>query len=465
MTTDTNSRLAAHGRREFSSFRDPSGYLFWEHGQIYRRVLAPYAKQYDAATSAGLFARAISDGRLLPFEELPGRREAETTAILRPAQLTFVSYPYEWSFDQLKDAALVTLDLHLQALEHEMLLKDASAYNIQFVGGRPQLIDHLSFDFLSEYGAWPAYGQFCRHFLAPLALMAYVDLSLGKLSQLYLDGVPLELAASLLPRRTKLRPGIYLHLHLHAKMQKAHGGTRKKVSGRKLSAPQLKAIASSLRSLVASLKPRNQETEWGSYYEETNYTGTAFGAKRNIVREMMSAAQPKTMWDVGGNNGEFSRAVADLVPNIVCMDIDPAAVIANYNICKRTGVANILPLVVDLTNPSPAIGFANEERAALQGRSRPDAILALALVHHLAISNNLPLEYIAAHFADLAETLVIEFVEKSDSQVQRLLLNRKDIFPHYTEAGFEAAFGTRYEIEQKQPIPGAARTLYLMRRK
>lgn len=450
--------------REFSSFRDPSGYLFWEHGEIYRWVSKAYAHQYQAATAAGLFARDVSAEKILRFEEVPGRADAETAVVLRPHQLKFVSYPYEWSFDQLKDAALVTLDLHIEALEHDLLLKDATAYNIQFVAGRPLLIDHLSFDFISEHSAWPAYGQYCRHFLAPLALMAYVDLSLGKLLQVHIDGIPLDLATSLLPKRTKLRPGLYLHLYMHAKMQRAHGSKRNQ-SGKKLSPQQLKAFALSLRSTVEKLKPRDQATEWAGYYRETNYSDTSFSAKREIVRELVSLAQPKTMWDIGGNNGEFSRAVGDLVSDIICMDIDPAAVNTNYNICKQTDRKNILPLVVDLTSPSPSIGFGNRERLELKQRGTPDLVLALALIHHLAISNNLPLQYIAAYLAELAQTLVIEFVDKSDSQVQRLLLNRRDIFPNYTEAGFEAAFVPLFDIEAKRPIPGSARTLYFMRRR
>jgi hypothetical protein len=450
--------------REYSSFRDPAGFLYWQDGQIFRRILSPYEKQLAAIGSTGLAEQAVAEGLLLPYEVIPQTGSGDTVAVLKPRQIPLITYPYEWSFDQLKDAALVTLDVHLRALDHGMLLKDASAYNIQFVDGRPCLIDHLSFDFASDYAAWPAYGQFCRHFLAPLALMAYVDLSLNKLAQLYIDGIPLDLAASLLPRRTRFRPGLYLHLHLHAKMQAKHADTNKKVTARQLTAKQMAAFASSLRSLVAGLEPRHQATEWGAYYDATNYSDTAFEAKRTLVRDLIRQVRPATVWDVGGNNGEFSRSIADLVGAVVCMDIDPSAVNANYRICKDKGIRSILPLIVDLTNPSPALGFANRERRSLSERGRPDLILALALVHHLAISNNLPFDHIASYFAERTDRLLIEFVAKSDSQVQRLLLNRRDIFPDYTIEAFRAAFGRSFHIDDESPIPGTDRTLFLLSR-
>jgi len=450
--------------REFSSFRDPAGELFWQAGAIYRGINRCYERQFRTALQSGLLEGCVADRLLLPFEVVDAAH-SRYVALLKPRQLSFISYPYEWSFDQLKDAAIVTLELHLRALRHGMLLKDASAFNIQMVDGRPCLIDHLSFDLASEHSVWPAYGQFCRHFLAPLALMAYVDLGLGRLLQTHIDGVPLDLAARLLPRRTRLRPGLLMHLHLHARLVHKHGSSGRKVAARPLSPESMAAIASSLLALIEKLSPRRQATEWSSYYSDTNYSAAAFSAKERTVRELVQASAARTVWDIGANDGHFSRVIRDLADEIVSIDVDPRAVNSNYLQCRRNDIRNIVPLLADINNPTPALGFANRERRALCERGRPDLILALALVHHLAISNNLPFAYIAEFLAAQCRSLVIEFVPKSDSQVQRLLLNRRDIFDDYTEEHFREAFSAAFAILERRAIPSSDRSLYLMRSK
>lgn len=460
--------------REFSSFRDPSGFLFWRDGKILRWVGERYAKSLRHAQDSGLIAKAIADGLLLEFAVLdPSAVDVDPpgiapTMLLEPRQLALITYPYEWSFNALKDAALLTLDLHALALSHGMVLKDASAFNVQFVGGAPRFIDHLSFDIWDGHSAWPAYGQFCRHFLAPLLLMSKVDLSLGRLSQLHLDGVPLDLASKLLPAATRLSPAIQMHLHLHARMSQKYSDHRQKIDGargRGLSVEGLRAIATSLRSLLSKLAPDDQVTEWGNYYSDTNYTSEAFEAKKRIIRDLVGRVAPATLLDLGGNDGSMSRAVADLAGTIVCADIDPRAVDYNYRKVRADRSAKILPLLADVTNPAPAIGFANSERPALFARLKPDQILALALIHHLAITNNLPLGYIARFLARHTPSLVIEFVPKSDSQVVRLLASREDIFPDYTEQGFLSAFSDAFDVVQRHTIPQSERILFLMARR
>lgn len=458
--------------REYASFRDPSGFMFWHDGEIYRCIQASYADEFKAAESSGVFSDACDAGLLLPFTtcdtaKLPANfGDHNCYTVLKPRQLATISYPYEWSFTALKDAAAVTLRLHLLALKHGFLLKDASAFNIQFVDGAPQFIDHLSFDRIAHHNAWPAYGQFCRHFLAPLLLMSYVDLSFGNILQKYIDGPPLELVSRLLPRYTKLSPAIQMHLHMHAHMSKSYASAHERVdTGKGLSARGFSSIASSLLKLVERLEPKDQLTEWGDYYADTNYSKQAFTAKQEMLRALVLSVRSRLIWDLGGNNGEFSRTLSDLADLIICMDMDPRAVDQNYNRCRKDKISNVLPLVADVTNPPPAMGFANRERPALFERSRPDLVIALALIHHLAISNNLPLDYVAGFLADHAPALIIEFVPKSDSQVQRLLANRPDIFPDYNREGFEAAFGRWFVVERADVIPGTERLLFLMRRR
>lgn len=437
-----------------SSFRDPSGYVYEEDGKIYRQINESYYETYDFFMKSGLYEELLKNELIIPHKELDFH-------IIKP-NMTFISYPYEWSFLQLKDAALATLKIQQIALKFQMSLKDASAYNIQFYKGKPVLIDTLSFEKYTEGSMWFAYKQYCQHFLAPLALMSYVDLRLSSLMKNYIDGIPLDLAAEILPWRAKLNFGIFTNIHIHAKSQKQHQSDAKSVKGT-ISKFQLEALVDSLKSCTSALKPKTQSTEWENYYTFTNYDDKSFQQKKDIVSSFLDEIKPKKVWDFGGNIGLFSRIASDRGIDTVSFDIDPLAIEKSYIEVKNNNETNILPLTLDLTNPTPAIGFANEERDNILSRAKNvDILMALAIIHHLAISNNLPLEKIAEYFAHMSKNLIIEFVPKEDSQVQILLATREDIFPNYNIQGFETAFSQYYNIKQKHKINGTERTLYLM---
>ncbi len=446
------------------SFRDPSGFLFWRGGRLYRQVNEAYREHYDRLVSSGLAAELQADGLLVGHEECaPGLAEAPGAyKVLRPELVPFVSYPYEWSFSQLKDAALLTLAVQKRALARGMSLKDASAYNVQFVHGRPLLIDTLSFEVCPAGRPWVAYRQFCQHFLAPLALMARRDVRLGRLSQLHLDGVPLDLAAELLPGRTRFAFSLLTHIHLHARSQKRYQDRPVAARQRPMSRFALLALIDSLEGAVRKLDWRPRGTEWADYYEQTNYSGEALDLKERMVADMLGELRPRSVWDVGANTGRFSRVASRAGIPTVALDIDPAAVEKNYRQCRRDDERFLLPLVGDVTNPSPGIGWENGERLSLLQRGPADAILALALIHHLAIGNNLPLAKVAGSLARACRSLVVEFVPKSDSQVRRLLATREDIFPGYHAPGFEAAFQEHFDIRRREPIAGTDRILYAM---
>jgi len=457
--------------RQPASFRDPSGFLFRRGGVLYRQVNQCYRQEYDQLMASGLYENLVKRGWLVTHEEviLDEATDDQAYKIIQPASLEFISYPYEWSFSQLKDAALLTLRIQKRALRHGMSLKDSSAYNIQFdlESGKPTLIDSLSFEICEEGQPWVAYRQFCQHFLAPLTLMAYTDIRLSQFLRIYIDGLPLDLASSLLPGKTRLNFGLLTHLHLHASAQKRYAGQAVDTaeSGRQMSKTSLLGLIDSLGNTVKKLTWQPADTDWGDYYEDTNYSETAMAQKDTLVADFVGRVAPELVWDLGANTGRFSRiASREGIPTIA-FDIDPAAVEKNYLQIKAQKETHLLPLIIDLTNPSAGMGWANQERGSLTARANADLVLALALVHHLAISNNVPLEMIADYFGQLAPWLVIEFVPKSDSQVQRLLISREDIFETYTQDGFEQAFGTRYHIRAAEAIQGSERRLYLMERK
>lgn len=465
MTTQRTSGQAQQSSGQLSaSFRDPSGFLFSRSGALYRQVNRAYEQEYARLMESGLYEKLVKAGLLIPHVEVEQAPADEETVlkVIQPERVPFISYPYEWSFGELKSAALATLSIQKRALKLGMVLKDASAYNIQFVRGKATLIDTLSFEIYKEGEPWVAYRQFCQHFLAPLALMALKDVRLSQLLRVYIDGVPLDLASELLPSKTRFNFGLLTHIHLHAGAQKKYSGEEVKSRSGSMSKQAMTGLIESLEATIQKLDWTPRGTEWGNYYDITNYSDAAFEHKKQLVGEWTKRLQPTISWDLGANNGVFSRVVSSACPYVVSFDIDPAAVEQNYRQVKNDKAENLLPLLLDLTNPTPAIGWANRERDSFSARGPADMVLALAVIHHLAISNNVPLPQLADFFAETGKWLVIEFVPKPDSQVQKLLVSRKDIFPNYTREGFEAAFKAKFTIHEAVDIRESERVLYLM---
>ena len=448
------------------SFRDPSGFVYTRDGTLYRQVNQSYREAFEAVRSSGLYDELAGDGLLIPHAAVGPELSAtnEAYAVLRPERVDFISYPYEWSFGELQDAAALTLEIQERALAKGITLRDASAYNIQFQGGRPVFIDTLSFEPLKEGKPWAAYKQFCEHFLLPLMLMSYRDIRCGALLRSYLDGIPLDLGSALLPRRTwgSLNPLLHIHLHAWAQGRYAGAAVDSVIKDRTMSRQRLFNLVRSLRAATQRLSWRPAGTEWAEYTTDNNYTAPAAAAKREMVLALLRGSEPRTIWDLGANTGDYSRAAREVASHVVSFDLDPAAVERNYRRVRADRQTGILPLVLDLTNPSPSLGWAGRERLSLEERGPADAVLALALIHHLAIGHNLPLDRIAQYFARLGRQLIIEFVPKSDSQVQRLLLSRADIFPSYTKEGFESAFARHFTIKSLVSIEESERWLYSM---
>ena len=448
------------------SFRDPSGFVYTRDGTLYRQVNNSFGPIFEAFIASGLYDELVREGMLVPHEQtgLELSATSDAYAVIRPERIRFISYPYEWSFGQLQDAALLTLDIQARALARGFTLRDSSAYNIQFRGGRPLLIDTLSLEPLEEGKAWAAYKQFCEHFLLPLTLMSTRDVRCGMLLRTYLEGIPLDLGSRLLPRRSWMSLSSLLHLHLHAWAQGRYAGSAvsSAARGRTMSRKSLTTLVENLKAAIRRLSWRAAGTEWADYTTDNNYSAVATESKRSMVVAHLRGAGADIVWDLGANTGEYSRAAREVASLVISFDVDPAAVERNYRRARQEGETGILPLLMDLTNPSPAQGWAGHERLSLAQRGPADAVLALALVHHLAIGHNLPLDRIAAYLAGLGRVLIIEFVPKSDAQVTRLLLSRPDIFPHYTKEEFERVFARYFAINSIQRVADSERWLYSM---
>jgi len=450
-----------------ASFRDPAGFVYEGPVGLRRQVNQVYREHYDRLLTSGLYDELVSKRLLVEHEEVDEEAPEPALAykVIKPELIAFLSFPYEWAFSEFKDAALATLNVQRTALRHGMTLKDCSAYNVQFRRGRPILIDTLSLESYREGEPWTGYRQFCEHFLAPLALMSLVDHRLGQLSRTNIDGIPLDLAVRCLPWTSKFRLGLALHLHLHQTFQRKHSGADQTARAGKMGASALFGLVDSLESTIRGLSWKPERGGWSTYYQEHLYTPDEFQHKERLVVEYIERTGARTVWDLGANTGHFSRLAAQRGLSTVAFDLDPACVEQNYLDVKKSGETRLLPLLLDLFNPSPSLGWMNQERASVLDRGEPDLVLALALVHHLAIGGNQPMENLARLFRRLGSWLIIEFVPETDPQFRGLSAQRRGIHHPYNRDHFEQCFDKHFINMAAEPLSDCGRTLYLMRRR
>jgi len=452
-----------------SSYRDPSGFLFYKDDVLYRQVNTVFKDDFDQFISSGLYQHLVDKNVLIPHkkidENLTGSADWHQTIL--PEKIPFISYPYEWCFDMLKDAALVTLHAAQEAMNYGMILKDASAYNVQWHKGKMIFIDTLSFEKWDSTKPWIAYRQFCEHFLAPLALMHYLKLPLQNLFLAYPDGIPLALTKKLLPAKSKFNLNTYLHLHLHANIS---GNSKPKAPNQKLQTPKpfsstkFKNLLRSLEEMVQSFSLNNPSGVWSGYYNEAFQREDYVAQKKQIVEDWIGRTDAGSAIDIGANEGEFSELLSAKNISTISADFDHYSVNRLYNIARKNNNSSTLPLVIDFANPSPAIGVNNEERSAFLQRPKTDLVLALAVIHHLAIGKNIPFENIAEMFKGLGNWLIIEFVPKEDEKIQLMLQQKKDVYYDYNEENFINSFKSSYSVIKKSVIGNSGRSLFLMKK-
>lgn len=451
-----------------SSFRDPSGYVYTEKGDIKRVIKPIYFKQYNALTDSGFYNTLFKNELLIPHKELTTTSEE---IIIKAEKIPFITYPYEWSFNMYKEAALLTLKLQKYSLDNGFSLKDASAFNITFYKGKAIFIDTLSFDFYTENSPWRAYKQFITHFFGPLLLAHYHGADQLKLLSNFIDGIPVRTISSMLPFKTKLNPILYSNIHLLAKLEDKHnedyeGETKEATLSRK---GQLNIIET-LYNYIKKLELK-EHSEWGNYYDKTNYTSDAFIKKSEIINNWMDAIRPERIIDIGGNDGTFVRKLNSNVKTALVCDIDNNAVDFNHKTMKLNKEQFMLPFVIDVLNPSAAIGLNNKERDSFLNRIKslaPDVTLALAVIHHMSLSGNVPFRESAKFFSSFSKHLIIEFPKREDSWVQRLLNNKADFknhFDFYNSNNFENSYSDYFEIVKKETILNSERVLYLLKKK
>ena len=446
-----------------ASYRDPSGFIFEKDGIMYRQVNQSYKTDFDLLETSGCLKHFTENGLLLNVEKidknLTGSADWYTT--LLPDQLPFISYPYEWSFDMLKDAAILSLQLAKESIPFGLILKDATPSNIQWYQGKMIFIDTLSFETYNASKPWIAYRQFCECFLGPLLLMHYSKQHLPNLMIAYPEGIPLPVSRSLLPFRSRFSFFTYLHIHLHARLTEP--GKAPQQQRASFSKTKMLNLLNSLEAVIKKLNVPGNKTTWSEYYQEANLRGDYLKEKENIIQNWL-AEMPgmKSAIDLGANDGYFSQLLSSKNLYTIAAEADANCINRLYVQNKQKKISSIQPLILDLTNPSPAIGVNNKERASFLSRTKADLAVALALIHHLCIGKNMSFEQSALLFSSVAPKLIIEFVPKNDEKTKMLLINKKDIYANYTIDEFEKTFSRFFRIEKKQIIPGTERVLYLM---
>lgn len=459
-------------RLDPGSFRDRDGRVFYHEGRVYRALSGTAAADWRALADTALFRRAIAAGTIvatteaeLPrafLEELSPRWECA----LEHEPIAFISYPYEWPFSMLRDAALLQLELLADALAEGMILKDASSYNVQWRGSKPVFIDVGSFEAWREGDPWAGYLQFCQLFLYPLMLTAHRDVYFGPWLRGSLDGITPAEMHRLLGWRDRLRPGVLTDVYLQAKLTKRDASDASLRGELRRAGFRKEMILNNVRRLikiVRGLAWRRRESQWASYAEENTYEREDREIKERFVRRVAAERPWRSVWDLGSNTGAYSRIAAEHAETVVALDADPLAVDRLYRRLREEGPDNVLPLVVNLTDPSPALGWRHRERQALGERPRPELILCLALIHHLVLTANVPLDEVVDWLADLGSHLVIEFPTKDDAMVRKLLRNKADVYDDYEADYFEHRLRERFEVLRQESYHGGTRRLFFAR--
>jgi hypothetical protein len=450
------------------SFRDPSSRVYLADDAVWRGLDGEALEDFRALAETPFFTRALGDGQVVGTELADDRPEGmeQWAGALRHERIPVVSYPYEWSFEMLRDAARLQLDLVAQALEEDLVTKDASAYNVQFVGSQPRFIDVGSFERLRAGEPWYGYRQFHMHFLLPLMLQAYRGIAFQPLLRADVEGVNPVDARRMMSFWDIVSPrkkGTLLHVALQARAEAATSqrDVKSELKGAGMKKEVLVAQIRNLRKLVDKVRVRRADTEWAGYSDRSHYTDADLQAKEAFVSAVAEAVKPTLAWDLGANDGHFSRLVADQGAYVIAADGDHHAIDGLYRALRESGDQRILPLVVNLADPSPDRGWRGKERLAFTGRSRPQLVLALALIHHLVISRNVPMQEFVDFLADAGGDLVVELPTRDDPMVQGLLRNKREgIHDDYTVEAFEAALGRRFAIRRREELPSGTRICY-----
>ncbi len=454
------------------SFRDPSGWVGNKDGRIIRIITERGADEFRWVRDRGLLDTLERGGFLVPTREISatelGLEGEQASHVLEHQRVRFLSYPYEWSFSALQTAALFHLDLHLALLEHAATLVDASAYNVQFEGARPVFIDVLSLRRYRDGQLWDGHRQFCEQFLHPLLLTALRGVPFNAWYRGAMEGIPASQLSAVLSPRQKASWRVLAHVVAPAKLQRAAERGRLTVqsastSKRTLPKRSLIGLLQTLRNWIARLEPHAATASphgWSAYAAHNTYAAEEAAAKQRFIADFAAVHRPRQLLDLGCNSGDYAAAaLASGAESVIGLESDPATADRAFRRAFADRL-NFLPLVIDAADPSPARGWRGLERRAFSQRASFDGLMALAFEHHLAIGRNIPLDQLIAWLTGLAPCGVIEFVEKDDPTIQRMLALRDDIFDGYSRESFTSLLSRHARIVRQETISSSGRVLF-----
>lgn len=465
-----NSQIPSTTIIEPGSFRDRHGRIIYSQGSVYRGISEQAFQNWDTLDSSIFFHKAIQQGKIVQTEKIEINKLTDRSigngwaAVLKHQTIPFISYPYEWSYGMLKDAALLQLELLESAVAEDMTMKDATTFNIQWIGTQPIFIDIASFEKLLLGTPWTGYRQFCEMFLYPLMLQAYKDIPFHPWLRGSIDGINPEEFNKLISLRDFFKRGIFIDVYLQSKLQAKYAQANRQVKDEiRTSGFRKEMITANIRRLkkiISNIQWKRIKSEWANYATDNSYTDSDSERKAAFVREVVQTKPFNLVWDLGSNTGRFSRIAAEKAKYVIAMDSDHLAVERLYQELKKEGNQNILPMVMNLADSSPNLGWRGLERKSLIKRGRPDLTLCLALIHHMVISANIPVSEFVDWLASLGSDLIIEFVTKEDPMVIFLLRNKEDQYTDYELDYFERSLMTKFKIRKREALASGTRYLY-----
>ena len=447
------------------SYRDNAGFVIVNNDEVIRYVHFSYADTYDYLMGSGLYQQLVGESLLIPHKEIqPGENQRNNFyKVLSPEKIEFISFPYEWSASQWKEVVQSFLKINTICLEYGMILKDATPFNFTFYKGRCVFFDTLSFAMYEDGKPWVAYKQFCESMLGPLSLLYFNDTYWSGMFQSNINGWPLSFVSSNLPLRTWLNLPVLFHIHWHAAFQKQENKT---IDNSGLTKEKLLMLWRMMDKSIGKWKLHQTQKNWINYYTADIQSNEYLQSKTRTITQWLEEIRPEKVIDLGANNGMFSVIASRYAKEVIAVEADHACIEKLRSEIKMQAILNIETIVADLTQPAPGVGWNNEEREPLLQRLRGDAVLALALIHHLCITANIPMEFVAELFSNLTtKNLLIEFVPRSDQKVVQMLANREDIFDRYTESHFSNCFTVHFRLKQYMECSSSSRKLYLWEKK
>lgn len=448
---------------DLGSFRDPEGSVFLFNGSAYRTFTENSLPKIEKLLSTDFFQKYVEEKRIIKTTIIKNKFSKDNLVkgeyILQHTMIPFITYPYEWSFSMLKDGALLVLNLLKDCLQNGYILKDGTAWNVTYNNGKMIFFDVLSIDIYEEGQTWDGYNQFCCEFLYPLLLKSYKDIDFHNFFKGTLSGIEPRIAKQMFSIKDLLKPGVFKHVFLNAKFsenKRIASSTVKNII--KLPKQSLISIVNGLIKVIEGLKSKSNHSVWIDYPQNNTYEAQAAKQKADFIEKFcQKLLNNSTIIDLGCNTGTYSFITAK-THKVIASDIDSDCIDTIYK-HENINDKSITPIVINLMNPSSSCGWALQERKSIFERLRVEGFLALALIHHICIANNVPLERFVSFLSQIASKGVLEWVGKEDPMVEFLLRNRIDVFQDYTWDHFEKSVSKYFKITDTMPLNNGTRIL------